>query len=52
MSKIRNCCEEVDSIKIEKSSLERYFAPFREHIVGLNKTFISPYGVKKIIYAD
>jgi selenocysteine lyase/cysteine desulfurase len=52
MSKIRNYCEEVDSFKTEKSNLESYFAPFREHIVGLNKTFISPYGVKKIIYAD
>lgn len=52
MSKVRNYCEEVDSIKTKKSSLESYFSPFREHIVGLNKTFISPYGVKKIIYAD
>jgi selenocysteine lyase/cysteine desulfurase len=34
------------------SNLENYFAPFRENIIGYNKTFQSPYGEKKIIYAD
>ena len=33
-------------------NLEEYFAPFRENIVGYQKTFISPYGEKRIIYAD
>lgn len=33
-------------------SLENYFQPFRENIVGINQKFISPYGEKKIIYAD
>jgi selenocysteine lyase/cysteine desulfurase len=33
-------------------NLEKYFAPFRENIVGRNQTFISPFGEKKIIYAD
>ncbi len=42
----------TSSSKNSASSLEAYFAPYREHIVGLNKTFISPYGVKRIIYAD
>ena len=32
--------------------LEHYFEPFRNNIIGHNKTFISPYGEKKIIYAD
>ncbi|MDO7171563.1 aminotransferase class V-fold PLP-dependent enzyme [Mariniflexile sp. AS56] len=34
------------------SSLESYFAPFRQHIVGIDTEFESPYGKKKIIYAD
>ena len=33
-------------------NLEEYFAPFRENIVGYQKTFTSPYGEKRIIYAD
>ncbi|MFD1316344.1 aminotransferase class V-fold PLP-dependent enzyme [Namhaeicola litoreus] len=32
--------------------LEKYFTKFRENIVGIDETFISPYGKKKIIYAD
>ncbi len=34
------------------SSLEKYFQPFRENTVGYNQTFISPYGEKRILYAD
>ncbi len=33
-------------------SLEAYFKPFRENIIGINQTFISPYGEKKIVYTD
>ncbi len=33
-------------------NLEEYFAPFRENIVGYHKTFTSPYGEKRIVYAD
>jgi len=33
-------------------SLEKYFAPFREQVVGREQTFISPFGEQKIIYAD
>jgi selenocysteine lyase/cysteine desulfurase len=33
-------------------SLESYFKPFREKIIGINQTFKSPYGEKKIIYTD
>ncbi|MBX7156616.1 MAG: aminotransferase class V-fold PLP-dependent enzyme [Bacteriodetes bacterium] len=34
------------------SSLEKYFETFRNNIVGNNVYFESPYGKKKIIYAD
>ncbi|MBT7134818.1 MAG: aminotransferase class V-fold PLP-dependent enzyme [Polaribacter sp.] len=36
----------------EKSPLEQYFQQFREHIVGVDQTFQSPYGVQKLIYSD
>jgi selenocysteine lyase/cysteine desulfurase len=31
---------------------ERYFSQFRKNIIGINQEFDSPYGRKKIIYAD
>jgi selenocysteine lyase/cysteine desulfurase len=34
------------------SELENYFSQFREKIVGIDKTFDTPFGKKKIIYAD
>ena len=33
-------------------SLEPFFASFRKNIIGRDQTFESPYGEKKIIYAD
>ena len=33
-------------------SLEKYFADFREGIIGRDQVFMSPFGEKKIIYAD
>src|SRR3954451_20691761 len=33
-------------------TLEEYFQPFRSHVIGLNQEFDSPFGKKKIIYAD
>lgn len=33
-------------------TLEKYFAAYRENIVGVDTTFTSPYGEKKIIYTD
>lgn len=33
-------------------NLESYFHQFRKNIIGIDKTFVSPYGEKKIIYAD
>ncbi|EDM43431.1 aminotransferase [unidentified eubacterium SCB49] len=40
--------------KVEQSvtSLESYFEPFRNQILGIDKTFTSPYGEKKIVYTD
>jgi len=35
-----------------ESSLENHFAVFRKRIIGLDQTFDSPFGRKKIIYAD
>ena len=35
-----------------KSALENYFASFRRNIIGNQQTFKSPFGNKKIIYAD
>jgi len=34
------------------STLEKHFTPFRENIIGINKTFNTPFGEKKIIYSD
>jgi selenocysteine lyase/cysteine desulfurase len=36
----------------EIKDLEVYFKPYRSNIVGIDQTFVSPYGLKKIIYAD
>ena len=36
----------------EVSKLEVYFEPFRKHILGIDQTFQSPYGTKKIVYTD
>ena len=33
-------------------NLEQFFSQFREHIIGINQTFNSPYGEQKIVYAD
>ncbi len=34
------------------SQLEQYFQKYRNHIVGVDKTFTTPYGEQKIVYAD
>jgi selenocysteine lyase/cysteine desulfurase len=34
------------------SSLEKYFGRFRKDIIGIDATFRSPYGEKKLVYAD
>jgi selenocysteine lyase/cysteine desulfurase len=33
-------------------SLEQYFKPFRDNIIGIDQEFESPYGSQKIIYTD
>lgn len=33
-------------------TLAEYFSSFREHIIGVNQTFFSPYGEKNLVYAD
>ncbi|PKL82783.1 MAG: selenocysteine lyase [Ignavibacteriae bacterium HGW-Ignavibacteriae-3] len=33
-------------------SLEKYFAKYRDNVIGINQEFDSPYGRKKILYAD
>lgn len=34
------------------TNLEAYFEPFRKDIIGINQSFVSPYGEKRINYAD
>lgn len=36
----------------KKASLEEYFKPFRDKVIGANQSFQTPYGKKKIVYAD
>jgi selenocysteine lyase/cysteine desulfurase len=38
--------------KSKKSELEAYFKPFRNNILGINQTFKSPFGTKRIVYTD
>lgn len=37
---------------IKHPSLEAYFGKFRNNIVGVDQTYTTPYGEKKIVYAD
>lgn len=37
---------------IAADTLESYFQPFRKQVVGIDQSFESPFGIKKIIYAD
>jgi len=34
------------------SELEKYFSQFRKNIIGIDKTFNTPFGEQKLIYAD
>jgi selenocysteine lyase/cysteine desulfurase len=40
------------TIKEMPTQLELYFQEFRKNIIGIDQEFISPFGVKKIIYTD
>lgn len=44
--------ENSKDVKNQSSELESYFQQFRKHIVGVDQTFESPCGKKKIIYTD
>ena len=35
-----------------KSKLETYFQQFRKDIIGINQSFVSPFGEKNIVYTD
>lgn len=37
---------------IDKMDLEKYFKVFRENTIGYNQRYQSPYGQKKMLYAD
>ncbi len=50
-SKVSSKNEELISSN-KPSELEQYFSKFRKNIVGINQTFNSPFGEKKIIYTD
>lgn len=52
MSVFENIVKGTFTSKNKVSSLEDYFAPFRKEVIGINTFFTSPYGKKKIIYAD
>ena len=54
MSSISNMFsnKNAGSAKSKPSELETYFQQFRKNIVGIDQTFLSPYGEKKIIYTD
>ena len=34
------------------SELEKYFQQFRNNIIGIDQTFVSPYGQQKVVYGD
>ncbi|RAJ11845.1 aminotransferase class V-fold PLP-dependent enzyme [Olleya aquimaris] len=38
--------------RTNKSELETYFSKFRQHIVGIDQAFESPYGIQKMVYTD
>lgn len=39
-------------IQALKTDLETYFQPFRNHIIGIDQDFQTPYGQQKIVYTD
>ena len=42
----------ISADKEKKVDLEAYFDKFRKNIVGVNQSFETPYGLKKMIYTD
>lgn len=35
-----------------KTKLEHYFHQFRQNIIGIDQDFVSPFGIKRIVYVD
>jgi selenocysteine lyase/cysteine desulfurase len=42
----------MKTISKKQITLENYFAPFRDNTIGYNQFFKSPFGYKRIVYAD
>jgi len=42
----------MELLKNKISNLETHFQPFRKNIVGINQTFMSPYGEQQLVYTD
>lgn len=42
----------TEAPKVTTTELEHYFDQFRQHIIGIDQEFESPFGLKKIIYTD
>ena len=42
----------LSQLEIESKVLETYFNDFRKNILGIDKTFESPFGTEKIVYVD
>lgn len=38
--------------RFQTTELERYFQQFRQHIIGIDQEFMTPYGKQKIVYTD
>jgi selenocysteine lyase/cysteine desulfurase len=38
--------------KTTTTELENYFQKFRQHIIGIDQEFVTPYGKQKIVYTD
>jgi len=44
--------EKKTNEEIQQTELELYFEKFRKNIIGINQTFVTPYGKKNLIYTD
>ncbi|MAT55438.1 MAG: selenocysteine lyase [Saprospirales bacterium] len=44
--------QETQQVSPSASNLESWFEPFRENTIGYHQRFITPFGEKRIVYAD
>lgn len=42
----------AEASAVTSTELEQYFQQFRQHIIGIDQTFESPFGIQKVIYTD